>query len=299
MQGEAFAGWEWALRLGAFAAAFAVMAIWETLAPRRRRLFPRRVRWVANLGLVALNGAVVRLFFPVAAVGFAAIATERGWGLLNAFDVPFWPAFALSLLALDLATYLQHVMFHAVPLLWRLHRVHHADPDFDVTTGARFHPIEIVLSMLVKLGAIAVLGAPAAAVLAFEILLNACAMFNHANVWLPARIDRSLRRVIVTPDMHRIHHSMVTAEANSNYGFNLACWDRLFGTYRAEASLAQDRMAIGVEGITGEGRAVAFSGALEIPFAAEPSATALAAGHEGRSIPMSSSRPNIQPGATK
>lgn len=282
MQASGFAGWEWVVRLGAFAGVFAVMATWEVLAPRRARLFPRRVRWVANLGVVALDSVVVRLLFPVAGVGFAAIAAERGWGLLNAFEVPFWLAFALSLLALDLAIYLQHVMFHAVPLLWRLHRVHHADPDFDVTTGARFHPVEIVLSMLIKLSAIAVLGAPAAAVLAFEILLNACAMFNHANVKLPPAIDRALRRLIVTPDMHRIHHSMVMAETNSNYGFNLAWWDRLFGTYRAEASLPQERMAIGVEGITGDDRAVSLTGILAIPFVGEHGAPELTPRHEAR-----------------
>jgi sterol desaturase/sphingolipid hydroxylase (fatty acid hydroxylase superfamily) len=269
MQTTGIGDWELLLRLGAFVGVLAAMAAWEALAPRRARLYPRRVRWTSNLGLVALNALVVRIAFPVAAVGFAALAAERGWGLLNAFDVPFWVGFGLSLLALDMAIYLQHVMFHAVPTLWRLHRVHHADPDFDVTTGARFHPVEILLSMLVKLGAIALIGAPAAAVLAFEILLNACAMFNHGNVSLPAALDRALRRVIVTPDMHRIHHSMELAEANSNYGFNLAWWDRLFGTYRAEASLPQERMRIGVAGITGDGRAVSLPGMLAIPFSSD------------------------------
>lgn len=279
MEGSAGGGLELALRLGAFLGVFAVMALWEARSPRRPLLVPRRVRWVANLGLVVFNSVVLRLLFPVAAVAFAAIAAERGWGLLNTFELPFWLAFAVSLLALDLAIYFQHVMFHAVPLLWRLHRVHHADPDFDVTTGARFHPIEIVLSMLIKLAAIAVLGAPAVAVLAFEILLNACAMFNHGNVGLPEAIDRDLRRVVVTPDMHRIHHSMAMAEANSNYGFNLSWWDRLFGTYRAEASLPQERMAIGVEGITADARAVSFTGILAIPFADDGAATRLAPGH--------------------
>jgi len=266
MQSTGIGDWELLVRLGAFAGVLAAMAVWEALAPRRARLFSRRVRWSSNLGLVALNALVVRLAFPVAAVGFAALAAERGWGLLNAFDIPIWVAFGLSLLALDLAIYFQHVMFHAVPILWRLHRVHHADPDFDVTTGARFHPVEILLSMLVKLAAIAVIGAPAAAVLAFEVLLNACAMFNHGNVTIPAAVDRALRRVIVTPDMHRIHHSMEMAETNSNYGFNLAWWDRLFGTYRAEAGLPQERMRVGVEGITGDDRAVSLPGMLAMPF---------------------------------
>lgn len=282
MQASEIAGWEWVVRLGAFAGMFVAMAIWEVRAPRRARLHPRSVRWVANLGLVALDSVVVRLLFPVAALGFASLAAERGWGLLNAFDVPFWFAFGLSLLALDLAIYLQHVMFHAVPALWRLHRVHHADPDFDVTTGARFHPIEIVLSMLVKLAAITVLGAPALAVLVFEILLNACAMFNHGNVGLPARIDRMLRRVIVTPDMHRIHHSQAMAETNSNYGFNLPWWDRLFGTYRAEAGLPQDGMALGVEGITGDRRAVTLAGMLAMPFEGDRATAPLTPGHEAR-----------------
>jgi len=266
MQPTGIGDWELLVRLGAFVGVLAAMAAWEVLAPRRARLHPRRVRWAGNLGLVALNMLAVRLAFPVAAVGFAALAAERGWGLLNAFDVPFWIAFGLSLLALDLAIYLQHVMFHAVPFLWRLHRVHHADPDFDVTTGARFHPVEILLSMLLKFAAIALIGAPAAAVLAFEVLLNACAMFNHGNVAIPGAVDRALRRVIVTPDMHRVHHSIEMAETNSNYGFNLAWWDRLFGTYRAEASLPQERMRIGVEGITGDDRAVSLPGMLAIPF---------------------------------
>ena len=280
MPASGFENGESVVRLAAFFGVFAAMAIWEALAPCRARLVPRRVRWVGNLGLVALNTLLVRLLFPLAAVGFAAIAAERGWGLLNAFDVPFWPAFGVSLLLLDMAIYFQHVMFHAVPLLWRLHRVHHADPEFDVTTGFRFHPIEIALSMGIKFAAIAVVGAPALAVLAFEILLNACAMFNHANVKLPARIDAALRRVIVTPDMHRIHHSMLVVEANSNYGFNLAWWDRLFGTYRAASSLPQERMAIGVEGITGDGRAVSIPAMLSMPFADERPVRSLSPGHE-------------------
>jgi sterol desaturase/sphingolipid hydroxylase (fatty acid hydroxylase superfamily) len=277
MPAPGFEHWEWVVRLAAFFGVFAAMAAWEALAPRRARLFPRRVRWVNNLGLVALNTLLVRLLFPVAAIGFAAIGAERGWGLLNVLAVPFWPAFVLSLLALDVAIYLQHVMFHAVPLLWRLHRVHHSDPDFDVTTGARFHPIEIALSMGIKFAAIAVIGAPAAAVFAFEVLLNACAMFNHGNVRIPAGLDAVLRRVIVTPDMHRIHHSMAMAETNSNYGFNLAWWDRLLGTYRAHSFQPQEEMAIGVEGITGTSGAVTIAGMLAVPFAQERPPGALAA----------------------
>ncbi len=263
---------EWALahepavRLGAFFGVFVLMAVWEALAPRRARLLPRRVRWLHNLALVALNSLILRLLFPLAAVGFALLAAERGWGLLNAFEIPFWWAFVLSVIALDFAIYLQHVMFHAVPLLWRLHRVHHADADFDVTTGARFHPIEILLSMLIKFAAIAVLGAPAAAVLVFEVLLNATAMFNHANLRLRQPVDRWLRRILVTPEMHRIHHSMEAAETNSNFGFNLPWWDRLCGTYRERARLPQENMAIGVQGLTGSAAAVKLTGLLAIPF---------------------------------
>ena len=255
-----------AIRVAAFFGIFALMAIWEAAAPRRARLYPRRVRWVANLGLVVLDCVVLRLAFPMAAVAFAMLAAERGWGLLNAFALPGWAALLLAVVALDLAIYLQHVMFHAVPALWRLHRVHHADPDFDVTTGARFHPIEIVLSMLIKFAVIAVLGAPAAAVLVFEVLLNATSMFNHANLRLPAGVDRILRLLLVTPDMHRVHHSMEVAEANSNFGFNLPWWDRLFGTYRAAARLPQERMAIGVQGLSGDERCVRLPGLLALPF---------------------------------
>jgi sterol desaturase/sphingolipid hydroxylase (fatty acid hydroxylase superfamily) len=236
--------------------------------------------------LVVLNSLILRLLFPVAAVGFALLSAERGWGLLNAFEIPFWWAFALSVIALDLAVYLQHVMFHAVPLLWRLHRVHHADADFDVTTGARFHPIEILLSMLIKFAAIAVLGAPAAAVLAFEVLLNATAMFNHANLRLREPVDRLLRWLLVTPEMHRIHHSMEAVEANSNFGFNLPWWDRLFGTYRDRARLPQEHMAIGVRGLTGSDEAVKLTGLLALPFAGAGSGYAIGStpesGHEAR-----------------
>src|SRR3990172_11760371 len=236
---------EWALahepavRLSAFFGAFVLMAIWEAVAPRRARLLPRRVRWFHNLALVVLNSLILRLLFPLAAVGFAVLTAERGWGLLNAFEVPFWAAFALSVIALDYAIYLQHVMFHPLPLLWRLHRVHHADADIDVTTGARFHPIEILLSMLINFSAIAVLGAPAAAVLVFEVLLNGTAMFNHAHLRLPEAGGRFLRWMLVTPEMHRIHHSMEPVETNSNFGFNLPWWDRLCGTYRERARLPQ------------------------------------------------------------
>lgn len=255
-----------AIRLAAFFGIFALMATWEAAAPRRTRLHSRTVRWTANLGLVVFNTVLVRLLFPFAAVAFAVLATQRGWGLLNNLALPDGLALVLAVVALDFAIYLQHVMFHAVPVLWRLHRVHHADPDFDVTTGARFHPIEIVLSMLIKFSVIAVLGAPAAAVLLFEVLLNATAMFNHANLKLPAGVDAMLRRLLVTPDMHRVHHSTDIAEANSNFGFNLPWWDRLFGTYRAAARLPQESMAIGVQDLSGDPRCIHLSGMLMLPF---------------------------------
>jgi sterol desaturase/sphingolipid hydroxylase (fatty acid hydroxylase superfamily) len=234
------------VRLGAFAAVLGAMALWEVLAPRRAPALPRARRWPANLSIVALDALLVRLVIPTAALGLAAVAAERGWGLLNELGLPAWLAFVLAVAALDLVVYIQHVLFHAVPALWRLHRVHHADLDFDVTTGARFHPIEILLSALVKLAAVAALGPPALAVLAFEVLLNATAMFNHGNVRLPAAADRWLRRLVVTPDMHRVHHSVVARETNSNFGFNLPWWDRLFGTYLAQPAAGHERMTIGI-----------------------------------------------------
>ncbi len=254
------------IRLAAFFGILALIAAWEAAAPRRARLHSRAVRWTANLGLVVVNTLLLRLLFPFAAVAFAALAAQRGWGLLNNLALPQWLALVLAVVALDFAIWLQHVMFHAVPALWRLHRVHHADPDFDVTTGARFHPIEIILSMLIKFSVIAVLGAPAAAVLVFEVLLNATAMFNHGNLKLPGGVDAGLRLLLVTPDMHRVHHSMDVAEANSNFGFNLSLWDRLFGTYRAAARLPQERMAIGVQGLSGDPRCVSLTGMLALPF---------------------------------
>jgi sterol desaturase/sphingolipid hydroxylase (fatty acid hydroxylase superfamily) len=238
---------EVSLRLGAFLGIFAAMAVWELLAPRRALREQKSVRWINNLALTVVNSIVVRAILPVAAIGVAGFAAERGMGVLNVFSLPYAWALVLSVLVLDVAIYLQHLMFHAVPLLWRLHRVHHADLDFDVTTGARFHPIEIGLSMLIKFAVILVLGPPALAVLIFEIVLNATSMFNHGNVRLPARIDRVLRWLLVTPDMHRVHHSIDPRETNSNFGFNVPWWDRLFGTYRAQPQAGHDAMTIGIE----------------------------------------------------
>ncbi len=238
---------ELGIRLAVFLGVFVLAIAWEAMAPRRRRQLSRWRRWPSNLGVAALNTALVRLLLPTTAVGFALLCEQRGWGLLNSLEWPEWLNVIVAILALDLVIYLQHVRFHAVPVLWRLHRMHHADLDFDVTTGARFHPIEILASMILKLAAIAALGAQAEAVLVFEILLNATAMFNHANIRLPVGCDRVLRWLVVTPDMHRVHHSIVPQETNSNFGFNMPWWDRLFGTYRAQPAAGHEAMTIGVE----------------------------------------------------
>ena len=238
---------EGAIRFAAFLAVFAAVALWEALAPRRKRSFERRARWPHNLGLLLVDVALVRVFAPGAAIAVAMTAAGSGWGLLNALALPGWSAIAAGIALLDLAIYFQHVMFHAVPALWRLHRVHHADLDFDVTTGARFHPIEILISTAIKCAAIAALGAPVISVFVFEMLLNATAMFNHANASLPQRLERWLRWLVVTPDMHRVHHSVRYEESSSNFGFNLPWWDRLFGTYRAQPRLGHAAMTIGVD----------------------------------------------------
>jgi len=234
------------VRLACFAGVLALLAGLEAFAPRRRPSAPRGWRYANNLALVAVDSLFVRLLFPLAGVGFALLAQERGWGLFNLWEAPGWLAFLASFVLLDLVIWGQHVAFHRVPALWRLHRMHHADLDFDVSTGLRFHPFEIGLSMLVKFAAVAVLGAPPLAVLAFEIALNATSMFSHANLRLPERLDAALRRVIVTPDMHRVHHSVDPVETHSNFGFNLSIWDRLFGSYRAQPAKGHEGMAIGL-----------------------------------------------------
>jgi sterol desaturase/sphingolipid hydroxylase (fatty acid hydroxylase superfamily) len=234
------------IRLVFFVGVLASMAVWEVVAPRRTLSINKGLRWFSNLGLTVVNTIAVRLAFALGAVGIALLAEERGWGLFNNVRLPAWLAIVLSVLALDLAIYLQHVMFHAVPLFWRLHMVHHADLDFDVTTGLRFHTIEILLSMGIKAGAIILLGTPAVAVLIFEVLLNATSMFNHSNVRMPAGVDRVLRLFVVTPDMHRVHHSVIARETNSNFGFNLPWWDYLLGTYRSQPAEGHERMRIGL-----------------------------------------------------
>ena len=234
------------IRLGAFALILALLITWERRAPRRPAEIGRWGRWPGNVGLAIIDTLLVRILFPTAAVGTALVAQASGWGLLNRLIMPDWLAIVLAVILLDLAIYAQHVLFHANPLLWRLHRMHHADIDIDVTTGIRFHPVEILLSMAIKLGVVAMLGAPPLGVMIFEILLNATSMFSHSNIRLPLILDRFLRHILVTPDMHRVHHSTVSRETNSNFGFNLPWWDRLFGTYRDQPAAGHDRMTIGL-----------------------------------------------------
>jgi sterol desaturase/sphingolipid hydroxylase (fatty acid hydroxylase superfamily) len=234
-------------RLAIFFGVFALLAAAEIFWPRRSQEVTRAGRWPGNLGIVALDTIFLRLIFPVTAVSFALFVEQRDWGLFNAFAVPGWIAVAASVALLDLTIYLQHVLFHAVPALWRLHRMHHADLAFDVTTGLRFHPIEIIISMAIKFAAVAALGAPALAVLIFEVVLNATSMFSHGNLKIPETIDRWLRWLVVTPDMHRVHHSILPNETNSNFGFNLPWWDRLCGTYKAAPAAGHQEMTIGIE----------------------------------------------------
>lgn len=244
---DALFAYEPYIRLAAFGGVFVITAAWEFVVPRRKQAIGRGWRWPNNLGVVAVNTLLVRLLFPTTAVGLALFSEARGFGLFNVIGAPAWVGVVASVVILDLAIYLQHVLFHAVPALWRLHRMHHADLEFDVSTGLRFHPIEILLSMLIKFAVVAALGAPALSVLIFEVLLNATSMFNHANVRIPTWIDRVLRWIVVTPDMHRVHHSILSRETNSNFGFNLPWWDRLFGTYRAQPVAGHENMTIGIE----------------------------------------------------
>ncbi|MBM3557644.1 MAG: sterol desaturase family protein, partial [Alphaproteobacteria bacterium] len=233
------------LRLALFLAVLAAMAVWESAAPRRPLARPRAWRWTNNLGLVALDTLLVRLLVPLGAAGTAAWAEGNGIGLLPVLGIGGVPALILALLVLDLSIWAQHVAFHKAPILWRLHRLHHADVDFDASTALRFHPIEILLSVLYKMLVVTLLGAPVWAVVVFEIALNAGAMFNHGNVRIPAALDGLLRLVLVTPDMHRVHHSIDRGETDNNYGFNLSLWDRLLGTYRAAPAAGHEAMILG------------------------------------------------------
>jgi sterol desaturase/sphingolipid hydroxylase (fatty acid hydroxylase superfamily) len=254
------------IRLSFFVGTLLVMGLWEIVAPKRVLSVSKTLRWVNNLGLVFFNSFIVRLIFPAAAVGVAAFAANQGWGLLNYYTLPLTLSIILSVIAMDFIIYLQHVLVHAVPLLWRFHRVHHADLDYDVTTGARFHTIEIILSMLIKFATIVVLGPPVVAVIMFEVILNAMAMFNHGNVGLPKGLDKLLRWFIVTPDMHRVHHSIEDDETNSNFGFNLSWWDRLFGTYRDQPRGGHQGMTIGIRKFREPKQASWITGMLAMPF---------------------------------
>lgn len=257
---------ESALRLSFFLGILVVMALWEILSPRRILTVSKSYRWFSNLSIVVINTLVVRIIFPAAAVGVAAYATTKGYGLFNYLTINSIIAVILSIVFLDMLIYWQHVIFHKVPFLWRIHRMHHADQDFDVTTGSRFHPIEIVLSMLIKFSAVLLLGIPIVAIILFEIILNLTAMFNHSNVSLPSSLDKIIRKLVVTPDMHRVHHSVIPSETNSNFGFNLSIWDKLFGTYIAQPSEGHLGMTIGLS----EYRDIQVSQALDnmllIPF---------------------------------
>lgn len=254
------------IRLGFFFGVLFVIAAWEIFAPRRKLTVSKLQRWLNNIGLVFLNTIILRLLFPAAAVGMAVFTSTQGWGILNYISLPLWLSVLLSVVIMDLIIYLQHVMVHAVPVLWRLHRVHHADLDYDVTTGARFHPIEIILSMLIKFATILVLGPPVVAVVIFEVVLNAMAMFNHGNIRLPLNLDRILRWLLVTPDMHRVHHSVEDDEANSNFGFNLSIWDRLMGTYRDQPRKGHEGMIIGIHHYRDPKQVDQLPGMLALPF---------------------------------
>ena len=234
------------IRMTFFVGIFVIVALIELAVPRRPLTTSKAGRWFANIGIVIINTVVLRLLVPAGAVGLSVWVGRQGWGVFNYLDWPIWIEVILSVILLDFVIYLQHLMFHAVPLLWRFHMMHHADLDYDLTTGTRFHPIEIIISLGIKATAISVLGAPAVGVIIFEILLNGTAMFNHGNFYIPLGIDRILRLMVVTPDMHRVHHSVFPSETNSNFGFNLPWWDRLMGTYRAQPTKGHDGMTIGL-----------------------------------------------------
>ena len=257
---------EISIRLTFFFGIFLVMAGWEVYRPCRPLLFSRWFRWSNNLALVFFNSLLLKIVFPVAAVGVAHFVSMKQWGLFSLLPLPEPLEIILAVFLLDLLIYVQHVIFHKVPMLWRLHKTHHADPDYDVTTGARFHPIEILLSMLIKMAVIFLLGPAAVAVLIFEVLLNGTAMFNHSNIQLPRRLDSLLRYLMVTPDMHRVHHSRIRRETDSNYGFALSCWDRFFKTYIAQPTEGHKGMKIGLTGMDNPKQTSRLDGILMIPF---------------------------------
>lgn len=251
------------IRLTVFFGVLLIMALWERLAPRKQRVDALSRRWKDNLGLVAADTLVVRLLIPVMPVSLAVAAAENGWGLLNDIDLPAAASWIITIMVLDFIIYIQHVLFHFLPVLWRFHKVHHSDLDIDVTTGIRFHPVEILISMGIKLVAVAAFGFPAGAVLLFEVLLNATSLYNHSNVYIPPELDRLIRLLIVTPDMHRVHHSIIMEESDRNFGFSFSWWDRLCGTYQAQPSDGHDGMTIGLADIR---QANSFFRLLAMPF---------------------------------
>ncbi|WP_019624052.1 sterol desaturase family protein [Thioalkalivibrio thiocyanoxidans] len=234
------------IRIGILLSVLAIMATWEILGPRRPLSVGKAYRWSNNWGVVITGTLLTRLLFPAGLVGLGLFVETQGWGLLQVLDLPFWLVVLIAVVVLDFAIWAQHVMFHAIPSLWRLHRMHHADLDFDLTTGLRFHPLEILLSFGIKAMVVVAIGAPALAVLVFEVILSSLALFNHSNVRMPAPVDRVLRWFVVTPDFHRVHHSWYPHETNSNFGFNLSLWDRIMGTYRAQPQDGHDGMTIGL-----------------------------------------------------
>jgi len=262
---------EIAIRLGFFFGIFVLVAVCEVFAPRRPLTTSKTRRWFANLVIIGLNPLSVRLVFPLLPVALALLAAEHQWGLLNNVHFPYWIEVAIGVIALDFSIYLQHVLHHAVPALWRLHMVHHADLDYDLTTGLRFHPIEIVVSMAIKLMTVAALGPPALAVLIFEVALNSTSMFNHSNIRIPVAVDRVLRLFVVTPDMHRVHHSVIIRETNSNYGFNLPWWDRLLGTYKHQPDKGHEGMTIGLSQFRDPKR-LTLPWLIILPFVGDPGA---------------------------
>ena len=254
------------IRISAFVGIFAVMAVWEMMAPRRQWNTAKAKRWVVNLAIVGFNSLLTRVLFASGALGAAILAGQGEVGLFNQLNWPWWAELIIAVVVLDLVVYIQHVLMHAVPILWRLHMVHHSDLDIDVTTGVRFHPIEIALSMFIKIGAVILIGVSPTAVLMFEVMLNATSMFNHSNVRIPVQVDRMLRWIVVTPDMHRVHHSVIPRETNRNFGFNLSWWDRVLGTYLSNPSKGHEYMTIGLEQYRTQ---LTWLGLVALPFVGE------------------------------
>ena len=267
------------IRLISFVVVYLGVAVWEIVSPKRQLLDSKSRRWLHNLGIILLDNLVLRLLLPGMVIAVAVAAAQSNWGLLNYLDLPTFMAIIIGVLVLDLIIYLQHLMFHAVPLFWRLHMVHHTDLDIDVSTGLRFHHLEILVSVGIKMAAVAALGPPVIAVLIFEVLLNGTSLFNHGNIRLTEKMDRFLRRFLVTPDMHRVHHSVIIRETNSNFGFNVSWWDRLFGTYRPQPAAGHEKMTIGLSTYR-NGHELTLPMLLKLPFSGNPGRYSL--DHSGR-----------------